>query len=54
VGRTKGRSKGKGGKMTQTLYAHMNKRKKKRSSSLRKEIMKGLGTDSLWSYDYQL
>jgi hypothetical protein len=24
----KGRSRGKGGEMTQTLYAHMNKRKK--------------------------
>jgi hypothetical protein len=25
-----GRSRGKGGEMTQTLYAHMNKRKKKK------------------------
>jgi hypothetical protein len=30
----KGRGKGKGGEMTQTLYAHMNKRKNKDLASL--------------------
>jgi hypothetical protein len=31
VWEVKGRGKGKGGEMTQILYAHMNKRKKKTS-----------------------
>jgi hypothetical protein len=35
VGRKREAARGKGGEMTQTLYAHMNKRNKKKTSPSR-------------------
>jgi hypothetical protein len=41
---------GEGGKMTQTLYAHMNKRKRKKKCGIRKkkkkEVASGLAVQS--------
>jgi hypothetical protein len=48
VGRDKGEGRGKGGKMTQTLYAHMNKRDKNIRKAYifkpKKKRLKGLNT----------
>jgi hypothetical protein len=38
----KGGAGGKGKEMTQTLYAHMNKRKKKENTQYRKWLVEGL------------